>query len=133
MKKAFSLIEISIVILVIGILVSGVLGVSNFIEKMRVKTARSLTESSEINGISSLVLWYETTSESSFLNSSSSKSLDDGDLISTLYDSSPQVRNKTNATQSTQSKMPKYKKGVINGLPAIYFDGTDDYLSFKIS
>lgn len=120
-------------ILVIGILVSGVLGVSNFIEKMRVKTARSLTESSEINGISSLVLWYETTSESSFLNSSSSKSLDDGDLISTLYDSSPQVRNKTNATQSTQSKMPKYKKGVINGLPAIYFDGTDDYLSFKIS
>jgi len=131
LKRAFSLIELSITILVIGILVAGVLSASNLVEKMRVRTARSLTESSDVNGIKSLVLWYEPTSDSSFMNAFGNKNIDDGDLIAALYDSSPQVGVKTNATQSTQSNMPQYKKGIINGLPALYFDGVDDYLSFS--
>ncbi len=131
LKKAFSLIELSIVIIVVGILVAGVLGASNLVEKMRLRTAKALTESSDVNGIKSLALWYETTSDSSIINSSGNRNIDDGDLIATLYDSSPQARSKTNATQATQSKMPKYKKNIINGLPAISFDGVDDYLSFS--
>lgn len=42
-KKAFSLIELSIVILIIGILVAGVTQSSRLINAMRIQSIRSLT------------------------------------------------------------------------------------------
>ncbi|MBU6338893.1 MAG: prepilin-type N-terminal cleavage/methylation domain-containing protein [Rickettsiales bacterium] len=54
--KAFSLIELSIVILVIGILFAGVMQGRSLIQKSRLKTAQSLTKSSPVSGIYGLLL-----------------------------------------------------------------------------
>ena len=68
-NKAFSLIELSIVVLVIGILIAGVIQGSGMLVDSRLKSARALTRSSPVNGIKDLALWLETTSAESFLSS----------------------------------------------------------------
>lgn len=52
--------------------------------------------------------------------------LNDGDPITTWSDSSG---NGNNATQSTAGSKPLYKTNVLNGLPGVLFDITDDSLS----
>jgi len=51
MKKhqAFSLVELSIVILIIGVLIAGVIQGSNLVTKFRIKTAQTLTQSSPVS------------------------------------------------------------------------------------
>jgi prepilin-type N-terminal cleavage/methylation domain-containing protein len=66
---AFSLIELSIVILVIGLLIAGALQGSNMISKAALSSARTLTESSPVASIRSLSLWFESTSKASFIDS----------------------------------------------------------------
>ncbi len=65
-RYAFSLIELSIVILVIGMIVSGVLASNMLIKKFRVTTTQTLTQSSPVQGISDSVLWLETSLDKSF-------------------------------------------------------------------
>lgn len=65
-NKAFSLIELSIVILIIGVLIAGVTSASSVIYNSRVAAARHLTKSAPVNGIKDLVLWLETVSSESF-------------------------------------------------------------------
>jgi prepilin-type N-terminal cleavage/methylation domain-containing protein len=126
-KQAFSLIEISIVILIIGILVAGVTQSSKLIKYSRLNSARSLTQSSPVAGISDLMLWYETSLETSFLDAEQT----DGSTISTWYDNSPQSTVKNDASlnigdggNSCTSK-PKFYEAVFNGgIPAARFVGT---------
>ena len=66
MKKAFSLIELSIVILIIGILVAGVTQSSRLLKMMRLQSARSLTNSGPVISINNIVLWVDSVSEESF-------------------------------------------------------------------
>ncbi|MGH7558183.1 MAG: LamG-like jellyroll fold domain-containing protein [Gemmatimonadota bacterium] len=51
--------------------------------------------------------------------------LGDGDSVGTWEDSSP---NNKHATQSTNSFRPVYRTDVLNGKPALRFDGVDDRL-----
>ena len=51
--------------------------------------------------------------------------LSDDDLIATWLDQSGNGRN---VTQATGAKKPTYKTGIINGLPVVRCDGSDDYL-----
>jgi len=53
--KAFSLIELSIVILVIGVLIAGVSQGGKMITKFRISAAASLTNSSPVHSIKNLV------------------------------------------------------------------------------
>jgi len=122
--KAFSLIELSIVILVIGVLIAGVSQGGKMITKFRISAAASLTNSSPVHSIKNLVAWYETTTEKSFIASES----DDGQSVSTWYDINTQQLQKRNATSSGTSK-PTYKISGDTGLPMLYFDGGDDYFS----
>jgi len=64
--KAFSLIELSIVILIIGILVAGVTQSSRLISQMRLTSLRNITRSSVVPTIQNLTLWLETTMLESF-------------------------------------------------------------------
>ena len=64
--KAFTIIEMAIVILVIGALVVGILGSSVLIKRFKISTAQSLTVSSPVNGISDSVLWLESSLDKSF-------------------------------------------------------------------
>ena len=65
-KTAFSLIELSIVILIVGILVAGVVQTSRLVTRMRILNAQTVTRSSEIHLIKGLSVWIETVSEKSF-------------------------------------------------------------------
>ncbi len=51
--------------------------------------------------------------------------LNDGDSVSTWTDSSGSGTNVTGVTTTR----PLYKTGIINGLPSVLFDGTDDFLN----
>lgn len=125
MKKnsAFSLIEVSIVILVVSILIAGTLNSSVLVRKMRLSTAKSLTKAAPVPAIKDLVLWYETALETSF---NDSEQFSDGGYITTWYDNSPQSPNKNNATQATQANQPKYYFTSFDGaIPSVRMDGND--------
>lgn len=123
MKKhgAFSLIELSIVILIIGILIAGVTQSSRLVSAMRLASAQSLTQSSPVSSINDLEIWLETTMDSSFGGSQP----DEGG-IANWHDINPQSTDKYIANQNTIDNQPKYTNNSINNLPAISFEGNDD-------
>ncbi|MBU6140406.1 MAG: type II secretion system GspH family protein [Proteobacteria bacterium] len=126
-KKAFSLIELAIVILVVGILIAGIFQGRDLVSKMRLQTARSLTKSSPVNSIKDLTLWLETTSVNSFdlaIDASDSNS----NSVGTWYDISP-YSIKYNSTAPATTNKPKLTNNAIKGLPALLFDGTNDILN----
>ena len=126
-KNAFSLIELSIVILIIGILVGGIVGGILLANRSRISAAKTLTQSSPVIAISDLSLWLETTSEKSFLlneiNSTAATK-----PISSWFDINPTNINKLDATQGTALNQPTYVENVFNGLPVIRFDGSNSFL-----
>lgn len=130
MKKhsAFSLIEMSIVIAIVGILIAGVAQASKMVKKSMLSTARTLTKRSVVNEMSGLVMWYETTLENSFIKTE----MVDGVQVSTWYDNNPQAVTKTNATQSTTANKPIYTDNIINGLPALKFGGTKNFTTTNV-
>ena len=126
-STAFSLIELSIVILIIGILVAGVTQSSRLVKSMKLMTARNLTLSSPVSSIKNLTMWYETTIEKSI----DEAERQDGIEVSKWYDITPTSVTKNDATQVTLASRPKYTDGMINGLPALKFDGSADYFDFN--
>lgn len=132
MKKhsAFSLIELSIVVILVGLLIAAVTQGGKIVKQVKLKTARALTQSSPVNSAADLVVWYETSLESSF----DSSSRIDGTAIATWYDNNPHTNDFNNATQSTSGYQPIFYENIFNGsIPAIRFDGTDDYMSFDLT
>src|SRR4051812_19518760 len=65
--------------------------------------------------ISGLKLWLKADS----------LSLNDGDAVTTWTDSSG---NSNTASQGTAANKPTYKTAVLNALPVVRFDGSNDYL-----
>ena len=120
-NKAFSLIEMSIVVVVIGILIAAVSISSRLVNSSRISLARTQTQSSPVQGIKGLNLWLDTVSLASFDNEP-----ENNDQIQNWLDISPQNTIKFIARQNTQIKRPTYKTNVFNGLPALVFDGNDD-------
>jgi len=68
-RQAFSLVEISVVILIIGILITGISSGIDLYSDFRIANARNLTASSRVGRISDLALWVEANSEKSFSKS----------------------------------------------------------------
>lgn len=136
-KKAFSLIEISIVILVVGILIAGISKGIDMVYDMRLVTARALTDKAPMFGMENLELWLETTSENSlatgtgtsFTNVANPPNKKEigrwNDLNPTLIN----PNNKNHAVQGTLNYQPLYIQDGINNLPALLFDGVDDYIA----
>ena len=124
-NKAFSLIELSIVILIVGILVAGVTQSSRLISRMKLFSAQSATISSDVASIPNLTMWLETSLDNSITNSAGSLQLDDNNSISSWNDINPQSSNKINVTQTNASIQPTYKANGINGFPSINFNGSN--------
>jgi prepilin-type N-terminal cleavage/methylation domain-containing protein len=120
--KAFSLIELSIVILIIGILVAGVTQSSRLLKQMRLATIKSMTLNSPVSSIKDLAVWLESTMDVSLIDSEESN----GNTISTWFDINPQSSTKYNAVSPSASESPTYLADGINGLPAISADGAND-------
>jgi prepilin-type N-terminal cleavage/methylation domain-containing protein len=123
-KTAFSLIELSIVVLIIGILIAGVTQSSRVLGQTKLSTARTITQSSPVSSIKNLLLWIESTSEESLKDSET----DDGLEITSWNDLNPQSSSKNNFI-GTHNTAPIYQSGAINGLPAVYFAGADEFMS----
>ena len=119
-KKAFSLVELSMVILIIGILIAGVSRGIDLYQDMRLATARSLTQNSRVNRIEDLTMWFESTSEQSF----EKPNPNDGDRIALWKNINFKLSNRIDVVQSTQDSKPYYVRNAINGNPALRFDNT---------
>lgn len=128
MKKGFSLIELSITILIIGVLVGAIYSGSQILDKIRLVSARSVTQSSPISSMTNLIAWWETTSSNSFL----SENPNNDDSIIQWNDISPNKIDKISLTQSNSSYQPKYIKKSVSGLPALKFDGNDRFITDNI-
>ena len=129
-KSAFSLIELSIVILVIGVLVAGVVTGSKMVTKAKIAMAANQTKSSVVPGLKDLIFWIETSSSTgSVIGSNATDSVPfDGDTVSKWNDINLQSMSKINPVPLAGGESPKYKENVINGLPSILFDAVDDRL-----
>jgi prepilin-type N-terminal cleavage/methylation domain-containing protein len=123
-KKAFSLIELSIVILIIGILIAGVTQGSRLLEMSRISSARTLTKSAPVHSIKNLVSWYESTLEESF-DADIDPDSDATNKIANWYDIVSTSNVKNNASQGSAGNQPTYVKNSINGLPTVRFINAD--------
>jgi len=117
-KKAFSLIEISVVILIIGMLIAGISQGIDLYQDSRLATARSLTLNSRVNRIEDLTMWLEATSEKSFENPNPQNE----ERIGLWKNINFKLFNRIDVTQATQASKPFYVKNAINGNPALRFN-----------
>lgn len=125
-KKAFSLIELSIVMLIIGIIIAGVTSGSVLVKKMRLETAKQLTKDSPAHSIPELSLWYESTLDESFIDSQ----IEDDAYVTTWHDINSQTNNKNDATRATADNSITYQSSAVNHLPALFFNGTASVNAF---
>ena len=135
-KQAFSLIELSIVILIIGILVAGVTSSSRLIRAMKLISAKQMTQSSPVLTIQDLLAWFEPTKDGVFGTGSAGNytqqaSPDNGQPIATWMDGNPRLVSGSQivATQSSLSNQPLYVENGMNGLPSLNFVD-DDFLQY---
>lgn len=119
-RKAFSLLEISIVMAIISFLLFGIMQGGNLIKKSKVGSAISITHASPVPNIEGLTLWLETTMPGSLKNEESVN----GALVSTWYDISNSRYSVINFSQEVSTSRPTYATDSINGLPAIAFNGS---------
>ena len=126
-NKAFSMIELSVIVIVIGILLAGIIKGNNLYTKSKLRIAQRLTTDSPVHTMDGLTLWYETTLNKSF----SANERRDGTAISIWND----IKDNTlhgasiNATQdAANSDQPIYTADVFGkGIPGIRFDSDNDY------
>ncbi len=127
-KNAFSLVELSIVILIIGILIAGVSQGIDLYQDMRLATARSLTLNSRVNRIEDLTMWFEATSEKSFENPNPQ----DGDRIALWKNINLKLSNRIDVVQTTTNSKPFYVKNGINNIPALRFDNAQFLIASNV-
>lgn len=121
-NRAFSLIELSIVVLIIGILIAGVTQGSRLVNASKVQTAQTLTQSAPVTSVQGLVLWLDSSREDSFVSTETSNAT----TLTKWYNVNPQVANPNRATTSlttftNASSDITYKSVGINGLPSVAF------------
>lgn len=133
-KLAFSLVEISVVIIIIGILIVGIAQGTLIMRDAKLKTAQNLTNSSPINSMEGLALWLDATdlktiATGTVASSSYTNNISEGDFVVSWKDRNPQNQNPREISAPADASRPTYIYGGINGLPSFSFDGSADYLT----
>jgi len=130
--KAFSFIEVAVIFLIVAVTLIGVMQGREMYYKMRLNTARVITESSQVQSIDTLALWLETTLEESLYLSSTDTSapniLNNDQKIGRWNDLNFDKNLQVNLFQDVDDNRPKYQTNGINGLPALLFDGVNDFM-----
>ncbi|NDB84855.1 MAG: prepilin-type N-terminal cleavage/methylation domain-containing protein [Alphaproteobacteria bacterium] len=112
--KAFSLIELSFVILIIGVLVAGIVLGKNLIGRSRITNAQTLAQSSPVLAISDLQLWLENSLDRSF----KANEMVDGNSLSMWNNISPSSKVGVVAVGSGPVYSTVY---TINSIPGVRF------------
>ena len=113
--KGFSIVEMSIVLLIIGILIAGISRGIDLYADFKIQTAQKLTINSPVSRIEGLALWLETTLEKSF----QTKMVNNSE-VPQWNNISPFDLNPKNAFSYSTNKSI-FLENNINGLPAIKF------------
>lgn len=121
-QKAFSLIEISIVLIIIGLLVYGATSGKALINRARIIKMRDYTKSfSSLSVNKNLAFWIESSMPDAYETAS------DGTIA--IIDKAIFDGARTDVTSRYSSESPTYTENAINKLPAFYFDGNDDCIN----
>jgi hypothetical protein len=126
-----------VVIIVVGILLAGISSGIDLYDDYKVKVAQNLTKNSRVARIKDLELWLETTSENSFALGTTNfvnKIMPNNNAqIGRWNDVNPNILPfaGNNPYQATSTNQPKYISKGINGLPALLFDGDDNFFSYN--
>ena len=122
-KKAFSLIEMSIVIVILAILTVVVLGGRFLIDNYTLSRARQQTNTAPVNGIEDVQFWLETADERSFdVNQPQDES-----LLTNWKDINLQEERTFQFSDTTNP--PTYIRKGINNIPSLDFTGSDGLAS----
>ena len=124
-RKGFSLIEISVVILIIGVLIAGISQASDMIDDAALKGARTASKGSRVSRIKDLVLWLDATSDGASLTALNKQAVD-LDTVTQLKDLNPRSSDKLTLTGAST-----FSSNKVSGLPALALNGTSNY--FKLS
>jgi len=126
-QNAFSLIEISVVLLLIAILVAGLLESIDFYRYTKLVQARNLTKNSRVSRIDDLVAWYETTMENTFSKGTSTfsdiKNVE-GEFLINRWKDNKLINNtdRRDAFQTTLANQPKVIFDYKTALPIVDFN-----------
>lgn len=120
--NAFSLVELSIVIIIIGILVAAVANGSKILYNMNLMAAQKMDGeiNAQIQGVGYIAMHLNAVNSKSFEDNQAI----DGENITIWYDTKPATYpNPLNLSSpsSPASPRPQYKKKGINGLPSVEF------------
>jgi len=121
MQRAFSMLEMSIILVIVAFLIAGMTQVTRVITQMRLNSARTQSISSGILAIDDLALWLDATAEKAIYNAAGSTNPDDADKIATWKDFNKQSMIKNDATQANDASRPTYATNSINNLPSVKF------------
>ncbi len=123
-QQAFTLLELTIVLVVIAIMTVGIFKGAGLVNSSKISVARSLTERSPVPKIDGLVVWYETSSLDSLLKSEASNNY----TVTTWYDLNPTSVALRENTLVTKTGAVKYVKNGINNVPSLQFSSKNDGL-----
>ena len=118
-KRGFSLVEFSIVLIVIAVLFVAITQGQFLLNNSKVTIAANITKSAPMIKMENFIIWYETTSKNSF-------NQDDIETISTWYNLAPEAKS----NNASSGNAPTFKRDGINSLPALNFNGSSNYLAF---
>ena len=114
-KLGFSLLEVSVVLLIVGILLASVSAGKSMIKTSRITSAQSLTANSPVSAVEGLVIWLEPTLTASF---SEDDTYDYQDISGWQNITNYFTSSKFNIVGSA----PKYVESSINDLPSVRFE-----------
>ena len=112
-RKGFSLIEISVVILIIGVLIAGISQASDMIDEAALKGARTASKGSRVGRVRDLVLWLDAVADGGSLTATSKQAVD-GDAVTQLKDLNPRSSSKLTLTGTSI-----FNSNKVSGLPGL--------------
>ncbi len=125
-KSAFSLTEVGIALIVLGLLIAAIFAGNALINKARLTSARALTRSAPMTTIDGTALWVEGVMEDAIRIGTNGES----PTASGWTDRNIQTSTPKQVTQSNDTFRPTLVSKAIKSLPALVFDGTDDEFTF---
>lgn len=119
-KLGFSLLEISVILLIVGILIASVSSGKSLIKKSRITSAQSLSANSPVSSVDTLVIWLEPVMSDSILEDETYE----GQSI-TGWQNMTNYFTPQRFIVASGGDNPSYRESSINNIPSINFDGND--------